>query len=269
MPPTIEFASLGMWDSLILMVMALVVFGPRRLPQIGRQIGKLMYEFRKASNDFKFQMEEELRNAEEADRRKKEEERLRALTPPAATTAQGTDLVSPVAEPSAGTPGTEPAVSEERVVDAQFPVPSPYPGEDLYPSSLAPATTPAPPAEETYPRIQPPSTGVPVPAAWPTLPEAPVEIPAPVEEERTPSASDIAYAEARAEAYREAEARSDAARARAEALAKAEAARARAAATTEIEAEVRAETGRNGPAKAAEASAAQEKSSSKPVKHNG
>ena len=36
-----------------------------------------MYEFRKASNDFKFQMEEELRNAEEADRRKKEEERLR------------------------------------------------------------------------------------------------------------------------------------------------------------------------------------------------
>jgi sec-independent protein translocase protein TatB len=41
-----------MADSLILMVLALVVFGPRRLPQIGRQIGKLMYEFRKASNDF-------------------------------------------------------------------------------------------------------------------------------------------------------------------------------------------------------------------------
>ena len=67
-------ANLGMADTLILMVLALVVFGPRRLPQIGRQIGKLMYEFRKASNDFKFQMEEELRNAEEADRRKKEEE---------------------------------------------------------------------------------------------------------------------------------------------------------------------------------------------------
>jgi sec-independent protein translocase protein TatB len=71
-PQTIQFASLGMADSLILMVLALVVFGPRRLPQIGRQIGKLMYEFRKASNDFKFQMEEELRNAEEADRRKKD-----------------------------------------------------------------------------------------------------------------------------------------------------------------------------------------------------
>jgi Tat protein translocase TatB subunit len=64
-PPTIEIASFGFENSLVLMVLALVVFGPRRLPQIGRQIGKLMYEFRKASNDFKFQMEEELRNAED------------------------------------------------------------------------------------------------------------------------------------------------------------------------------------------------------------
>jgi sec-independent protein translocase protein TatB len=86
-PPPIQLATLSMWDTLLLMVMALVVFGPRRLPMIGRQIGKLMYEFRKASNDFKFQMEEELRNSEEADRRKKEEEeRQRALAaapPPA------------------------------------------------------------------------------------------------------------------------------------------------------------------------------------------
>ena len=79
MPQTIEVASLGMWDSLILMVMALVVCGPRRLPEIGRQIGKLMYEVRKASNDFKFQMEEELRSAEDADRRKKDEERQLAV----------------------------------------------------------------------------------------------------------------------------------------------------------------------------------------------
>ena len=87
-PPPIQLANLGMADSLILMVLALVVFGPRRLPQIGRQIGKLMYEFRKASNDFKFQMEEELRLAEEADRRKKEEEeRQRAAALVAASQA--------------------------------------------------------------------------------------------------------------------------------------------------------------------------------------
>src|ERR1039458_4981688 len=79
MTPPIELANLGIENSLILMVLALVVFGPRRLPEIGRQIGKLMYEVRKASNDFKFQMEEELRKAEDADRRKKEEERVAAL----------------------------------------------------------------------------------------------------------------------------------------------------------------------------------------------
>src|SRR5580658_1412626 len=89
--PPIQMANLGMADSLILMVMALVVFGPRRLPQIGRQIGKLMYEFRKASNDFKFQMEEELRVSEDADRRKKEEERLKAL----AATSTAAQLTAP------------------------------------------------------------------------------------------------------------------------------------------------------------------------------
>ena len=254
-----------MWDSLILMVMALVVFGPRRLPQIGRQIGKLMYEFRKASNDFKFQMEEELRNAEEADRRKKEEERLRALSVAAPAAAQGTDVVSP--EASAGAAGSlQSTVNEPQMAAAQFPAPSPYPGEELYPSSVSPAMPPAAPAEETYPRILPPETGAPVPAAWPTIPEAPVEIPVPIEEERTPSASDIAYAEARAEAYREAEARAEAERARAEALAKAEAARARAAA----EAEARAEAaGKVQTQAVTEASAAAEQSSTRPVKHNG
>ena len=70
-PPTIQVASVGIPDTLFLMLLALVVFGPRRLPEIGRQIGKLMYEFRKVSNDFKFQMEEELRASEEAERQRK------------------------------------------------------------------------------------------------------------------------------------------------------------------------------------------------------
>src|SRR5271156_1399920 len=70
-PPQIMMANLGMADTLFLMLLALVVFGPRRLPEIGRQIGKLMYEFRKVSNDFKFQMEEELRASEEAERQRK------------------------------------------------------------------------------------------------------------------------------------------------------------------------------------------------------
>lgn len=145
--PPILLGTLGMTDSLILMVMALVVFGPRRLPQIGRQIGKLMYEFRKASNDFKFQMEEELRLAEEADRRKKEEERQRAL---AAQTAAEQASVS-----------ADPAT-------AANPVASPYPGEGNYQPQYPNEThTPAYNAEEGSPRIMPPSTGETVVAARP------------------------------------------------------------------------------------------------------
>ncbi|MGB9407520.1 MAG: twin-arginine translocase TatA/TatE family subunit [Terracidiphilus sp.] len=158
MPPTIEVASLGMWDSLILLVMALVVFGPRRLPEIGRKIGKVMYEVRKASNDFKFQMEEELRNVEEADRRKKDEERLSALALAAPAASAGTDLDSQVPEAGPGAPSSEApgsGASQE----------SPYPDEAVYPAVVA--TAPEAQAAVTYPQIQPPSTGAPVAAARP------------------------------------------------------------------------------------------------------
>jgi sec-independent protein translocase protein TatB len=138
-PLPIQLSSLGMADSLILMVLALVVFGPRRLPQIGRQIGKLMYEFRKASNDFKFQMEEELRLSEEADRRKKQEaERAQAaaLPPPTQTIEASANI----------------AAVEQVSVSAQPPA-----------SESANSIT----LPRTVPVIQPPSTGEQVPAASP------------------------------------------------------------------------------------------------------
>jgi sec-independent protein translocase protein TatB len=169
MPPTIEVASLGMWDSLVLMVMALVVFGPRRLPEIGRQIGKLMYEVRKASNDFKFQMEEELRKVEDTDRRKKDEERLSALAlaGPASTAVDS--------QASESKPGT-PAGDVTSVPDGQFSTPSPYPEETVYPPVTAAACEL--PAEESYPRILPPSIGTQVPAARPGSLTAQAEAPA-------------------------------------------------------------------------------------------
>ena len=164
-PPPIQFATLGMWDTLLLMVLALVVFGPRRLPKIGRQLGKLMYEFRKASNDFKFQMEEELRNAEEADRRKKEEEdRQRALAAaPAATplqleqTAAQTSAPAEAPEPGAAAPiadlhlsgTTEPNVEAEAAGTQKATPPAEH--------SPDPALNLAP--EPSILNIQPPSTG--------------------------------------------------------------------------------------------------------------
>jgi len=54
------------------MLLALILFGPRRLPEIARQIGRFMGEFRKASNSFQSQIHDEIRKLEleEADPRK-------------------------------------------------------------------------------------------------------------------------------------------------------------------------------------------------------
>jgi sec-independent protein translocase protein TatB len=55
-------------DTIFIFGLALVIFGPKKLPEIGRQLGKLVAEFRRASNEFKMQIDEELRSAEQADR---------------------------------------------------------------------------------------------------------------------------------------------------------------------------------------------------------
>src|ERR1700742_3776403 len=57
-------------DTIFIFGLALVIFGPKKLPEIGRHLGKLVLEFRRASNEFKMQIEEELRAAEIADRQK-------------------------------------------------------------------------------------------------------------------------------------------------------------------------------------------------------
>jgi TatA/E family protein of Tat protein translocase len=54
-------------DTVFIFVLALIIFGPKKLPEIGRQIGRLVGEFRRASNEFKFQIEEELRQVERTD----------------------------------------------------------------------------------------------------------------------------------------------------------------------------------------------------------
>ena len=49
---------------IVVFVIVLVVFGPQKLPELARSFGKLMAEFRKASNDFKSAFEEEMRDLE-------------------------------------------------------------------------------------------------------------------------------------------------------------------------------------------------------------
>jgi sec-independent protein translocase protein TatB len=59
-------------EIVFILLLALILFGPRRLPEIARQMGKFMAEFRKASSDFQAQIQDEIRKLEleEADPRK-------------------------------------------------------------------------------------------------------------------------------------------------------------------------------------------------------
>ena len=89
------FGSLGFPEMILIFIIALIVFGPKRLPDIGRTIGKALGEFKKATDDFKNTIEREVRVEE-----------LKEL---ATTRVPVVDTVSrsePVAEPAPVPPTT-------------------------------------------------------------------------------------------------------------------------------------------------------------------
>src|ERR1700752_433777 len=67
------FGSIGMPALFIILVIALIIFGPRKLPELGRSLGKSIGEFRKASNELKSTLEEEIRVEEVREQKAKME----------------------------------------------------------------------------------------------------------------------------------------------------------------------------------------------------
>jgi TatA/E family protein of Tat protein translocase len=55
-----EAMNLGFPEMIFLFLFALILFGPKKLPEIGRQIGRALNEFKRASNEFKAQIESEI-----------------------------------------------------------------------------------------------------------------------------------------------------------------------------------------------------------------
>jgi sec-independent protein translocase protein TatB len=121
-------------DSAFIFILALILFGPKKLPELARQLGKLMGEFRRASNEFRMQMEEELRLSEQAEQQKKISA-MEAAAPPTPAISDGTEnTIAPPAESADG--------SEDTSADTQ--------------------TTPLPIATSGDLNLMPPSTGLPV-----------------------------------------------------------------------------------------------------------
>ena len=75
------FGSIGMPELIIILVIALIIFGPRKLPELGRSLGRSINEFKKASNELRSTLEEEIRIEETRDRTTADA----SATPPAAT----------------------------------------------------------------------------------------------------------------------------------------------------------------------------------------
>ena len=93
-------------DTVVLFVLALLLFGPKKLPVIAKQIGKALNEFKRASNEFKSQIEAEISQLEYEERRKKYEEERKILPsePPAGAVPSASSELPP--PPQEGGPVT-------------------------------------------------------------------------------------------------------------------------------------------------------------------
>jgi sec-independent protein translocase protein TatB len=154
-------------DTAVLVLLALLLFGPKKLPVLARQLGKLMSDFRRASNEFRTQMEEELRISEQADRQKQVAaiEAAAPTTPALTTTAESSsDSVTDPDNPYIPPPDT--------TYDSTSESHSEY-GEDYSSNSTAdspaesdatpePAPIPLPIAVSGELSIMPPATGLPI-----------------------------------------------------------------------------------------------------------
>jgi TatA/E family protein of Tat protein translocase len=95
------FGTLGGPELFLILVVALIVFGPRKLPEMGRSLGRMMAEFRKASHDFQRTIEDEV-----------DSESTKPPTPPGRLPAP--DAVPPEAAPGA-TPSDAASAPKESV----------------------------------------------------------------------------------------------------------------------------------------------------------
>jgi sec-independent protein translocase protein TatA len=67
------FGPIGMPELIIILVIALIIFGPRKLPELGKSLGRSLNEFKRASTDLQNTLEQEIRLEEQKERQAKEQ----------------------------------------------------------------------------------------------------------------------------------------------------------------------------------------------------
>lgn len=123
------FGSIGGPELLVIFLVALLIFGPRKLPELGKTLGKSLGEFRRAANDLRVSLETEVAN----------EAAAKSLTQaPAGVDPAGTGI--PEAPAVSGPPGAAegPAPGADRAPSAGPLTPAPAPGAVARPRSFAP-----------------------------------------------------------------------------------------------------------------------------------
>ena len=89
------FGSIGMPEMIIILVIALIVFGPRKLPELGKSLGRSLNEFKKASNELRSTLEEEIKVEERKEQREKiQAEQTSAINAAAPVPGSDADLAS-------------------------------------------------------------------------------------------------------------------------------------------------------------------------------
>ena len=113
---------IGMTELLVILVVALIVFGPTKLPELARSLGKAMNEFRRASNDLRASFNEAV---EPPAPRPPVPPAIAAPTPP----EKPAPLDQPPTAPAAGAPPAEPTPAAPKAAEAQPPA-APKPDTD-------------------------------------------------------------------------------------------------------------------------------------------
>ena len=88
------FGSIGMPELIIILVIALIIFGPRKLPELGKSLGRSLNEFKKASQDLQNTLEQEIKIEEDKETRAKAAPAPAADVVPEAPDAASSQTVS-------------------------------------------------------------------------------------------------------------------------------------------------------------------------------